>query len=148
MARPKGRAPCNTAPPAIPGKIPLLAARPRRLAALGTSLQLKARFGVGYTLTLSRQPAGSQDGDSAAHNAPHSAAAEGEAGSAAAGERADTAGGTLDGGAANEAGSRGEAGAGAAALTAVVQQHVPGAQLLSATGGRRWGHKLPRCWLR
>ncbi len=37
---------------------------PSRLAALGTSLELKAQFGVGYTLTVSLTAPGAGDGGS------------------------------------------------------------------------------------
>ena len=85
---------------------------------MGTSLDLKTRFGVGYTLTVSRSSAGGR-GDGAAGGA----AAAGEDGFEAAGEAAGDA-----------AGDAGPA-AGVEGLTQLVQAHVPEAQLLSVTGG-------------
>jgi hypothetical protein len=84
-----------------------------RLAALGTSLELKSQFGVGYTLTLSRSAAGG--GEAAA-------GAGAEAGSGAGSGRA----GALE--------TAAEATMAVEQLAALVRQHVPEAQLLSAPG--------------
>ena len=81
-------------------------------AALGTSLELKSQFGVGYTLTLSRSAAGG-----------------GEAGGAEAG-----VGAAADSGGDSAPETAAEAAAAAEQLTALVRQHVPEAQLLSAPG--------------
>ena len=86
-----------------------------RLAALGTSLELKSQFGLGYTLTLSRSAAGG--GEAAA-----GAGAGAEAGSGAGSGRA----GALE--------TAAEATTAVEQLAALVRQHVPEAQLLSAPG--------------
>lgn len=98
-----------------------------RLAALGTSLQLKAQFGVGYTLTLSRQPVGSS-GDSSGENSSGNGSI-GPTEASLAGADGQT-GGAVHVAAAGDSNTD----AGAAALTAAVEQFVPGAQLLSVTG--------------
>lgn len=101
--------------------------RPRSLAALGTSLELKSEFGEGYTLTLSRcQPlaaSGASGGGNSAGDAPNSSGPAEAAG--------EEEGPELGGGGTPEPEA---APAALLDLTALVRQHVPKAQLLSATG--------------
>lgn len=112
--------PCS--PPAVLSGADLLADRIAimahgRLAALGTSLELKSQFGVGYTLTLSLCRPDSPD-----------SLPDGPAGSEAG----------SGGGSAGEAGRAAQAGSSAAdveRLTALVQSHVPQGRLISARGG-------------
>lgn len=121
----------TSAVPSCPPRLP----RPfRRLAALGTSLQLKAQFGVGYTLTLSRQPDGNGGPSDGADNGSGSGS---HAGASVADEsRPGGARGQDDAADGPTAGVNSATIADVAALTAAVRQHVSAAQLLSATGAR------------
>ena len=121
--------------------VPPTAAPPSRLAALGTSLQLKAQFGVGYTLTLSRQPVGSSRDSSGENSSGDNSNGSSEGSPAGAGGQPDGAGGAAHVAAAGDS----DTDAGVAALTAAVEQYVPGAQLLSVTGVCK-GVQKPCCW--
>lgn len=121
-----------------------------RLAAAGTSLELKSRFGVGYTLTIARSSSASQGG-----RGPATAAASRAASSASllptAAAGGDGEGGRPDGPrtpvnspavstaalarAVQPQGSEAAADANIALLLGVVREHVPLAQLVSASAG-------------
>lgn len=112
----------------------------RRLAALGTSLELKSRFGVGYTLTLSRAPpAAPAAPTAAAPSAGSRAAGAGNGdGSSESFERVAETALSAPGAAAAPGGAAawGEDSPAVADIVALVREHVKDAQLLSASGGR------------
>lgn len=126
--------------------IQVVASRPRstfpavplccRLAALGTSLELKSRFGVGYTLTLSRRspaaPAGPNGPPSAASS---TAAGSGDDGSGAGAAEGAAAPAPNTVGAGEVAAAWGEGSPALAGILALVREHVEEAQLLIASGG-------------
>eukprot|EP00887_Chlorella_sp_A99_P005937 scaffold29.g5937.t1 len=115
-----------------------------RLAALGTSLDLKSQFGAGYTLTIARAGVSRATSEPSLASLPAGPAAAGTAvgggsgnggapfNSPAVGAAADLAAATAQrsSGAAASAGDTS-----AAALLAAVREHVPSAQLLAASAG-------------
>lgn len=109
-------------------RIAILAAG--RLAAVGTGLDLKARFGVGYTLTLARERAPSA--------APSAAGSGGPSRVASRGSLAEGPGNPKGPGSAEGAPDAAEAGA-----SALVKRHVPGAEL-AAAGPGELAYRLPR----
>ncbi|GAB4821282.1 hypothetical protein N2152v2_008328 [Parachlorella kessleri] len=107
-----------------------------RLAAEGTSLDLKSRYGVGYTLTLARSQSIASNLHALAQRTPSAQSLGSLKG--AAGEGGSD--GSPLGGASPRAGPGGSS---TSALAALVKEHVAGAQLLTDSAGEV-AFRLPR----